>query len=565
LKERGYYFFNSDNIIIQADSAAYKVRIRLKLKENTPNLATERYFIDKIIVIPNFNIQDQKNGKYQIPMKPDSLNKYSYGDIFIIDSGKKFRRKTFENSFSFGKENLYNRTDHNLSLSRLSNLGVFKFVKNEFLISDTLNHKFDVYYLLTPRQFQSLRLEALGRTNSANYSGGEINLNWTHRNIFKGAEHLRIALYGEFDIQLGGPKDANNIIRTGTELLLSVPRLWAPFRLKHRTSFIPRTNIALGYELQSRTQLYSMNNFKASFGYHWKENIRIEHDLKIFDLTFVSPAYITDKYESMMDSNEYLQRVVEQQLIFGPVYSYTFTNTMLPLKNTVYYKGTLDLAGTLFGLLSGANLNSGIQKKILGIPFSQYAKIENDFRFYHKMGKSFTAAGRIFAGLAYPYGNSDNIPFTKQFFSGGSNSVRAFRARTLGPGSFDPTNTGSSFFFDQSGDIRLELNAEIRAKLYQFIHLAVFADAGNIWLVNEDIERPGAAFSKNFIHEIAIGGGIGLRLDFSILVLRLDLSMPFRIPYFAPDERWAFDKINFNDPVWRKNNLILNIAIGYPF
>ncbi|MCW3160136.1 translocation and assembly module lipoprotein TamL [Chryseobacterium oryctis] len=568
LKEKGFYYFSGDNIIVQADSTVsknHKVELNVKLKDNTPDLATQQFSIDKVIVFPNYNIKDVRDGKYKIPMDKDSLSKYAVGDMYVIDPEHKFKPKIFDRALYFEQGDLYNRADHNLTLNRLINLGVFKFVKNEFIVSDSLQNKFDAYYLLTPRQFQSLRLEALGRTNSANYIGSEVNLNWTHRNIFRGAEQLKASIYGAFDVQMGGPKDANNIIRTGANVQLSFPRIVAPFRFNTSSAYVPRTNINLGFEFQNRTQLYTLKNFNASFGYIWKENARKEHDLKIFDATFVSPTNITPKYEEMMENNVYLRRVVEKQLIFGPTYSFTYTNTMLPKTNTIYYKGTLDLAGNLTGLVTGANVEKGKQKSIFGVPFSQYFKLENDFRFYHKFGENTSLATRLIAGFAYPYGNSNDIPFSKQFFVGGSNSIRAFRARTLGPGSYDPRNQNATFFFDQSGDVKLEMNAEYRANLYKFLNAAVFVDAGNIWLVNEDIERPGAKFSKEFMNEIAVGAGVGLRLDFSILVLRLDLAMPLRVPYYEKNDRWTFDKINFGDSNWRKDNLILNIAIGYPF
>jgi len=567
LKEKGFYYFHPDNIIVQADSTVsknHKVEMIVKLKDNTPQLAKEQFSIDKVVVFPDYNISDVRKGKYQIPMNTDSLSGYTYNDIYVIDPDKRFKPKIFDRALYFKKGDLYNRSDHNLSLNRLISLGVFKFVKNQFVVSDSLHHRFDAYYLLTPRQLQSLRLEALGRTNSANYAGSELNLNWTHRNFFRGAEQLKISAYGAFDVQVGGPKDANNIFRAGANAQLSIPRIVAPFRFHSSSAFVPRTNITLGYEFQNRTKYYTLNNFNFSFGYNWKENARKEHDLKILDVTLVSPAKVTPLYDSIAITPA-LKRIVEKQLIFGPVYTYTYTNTMLPKTNTFYYRGMLDLAGNITGLLTGASAKKGKQKEIFNIPFSQYAKMENDFRFYHKFGEKTSFASRIIAGIAYPYGNSEYIPFSRQFFSGGSNSIRAFRARTLGPGSYDPRTQTSDFFFDQSGDIKLELNAEYRANIYKFLNVAAFADAGNIWLVNEDPDRPGAKFSKDWLSEIAVGAGVGLRLDFSILILRLDLAMPLRIPYYEKGERWTFDKIKFGSSSWRKDNLILNIAIGYPF
>lgn len=576
LKDKGFYYFSQDNIIVQADSTVTKdpkVELIVKLKDNTPKLATEQFTIDKVVVFPNYNLRDAKKGKYNIPMDPDSLRGNEYNDIYVVDPDKKFKPKIFDRALYFNKGDIYNRKDHNLSLNRLISLGVFKFVKNEFVVSDSLNHKFDAYYVLTPRELQSLRLEALGRTNSANYAGSELNLNWTQRNFFRGAEQFKASVYGAFDVQMGGPADAENIFRAGTNVQLSIPRIVAPFRFNSSSAFVPRTNMKLGYEFQNRTTLYSLNTFNASFGYQWKENVRKEHELNIFDVSLIRPANVTAKFDSISKGNAYQQRIVDKQLIFGPTYSYTYSTTMLPRKNTFYYKGMLDLAGNITGLVTGANAKEGKEKTIFGVPFSQYAKIENDVRFYHKFNEKTSFASRLIAGVAIPYGNSEHIPFSRQFFVGGSNSIRAFRARTLGPGSYDPRpdQDKNKFMFDQSGDVKLEFNAEYRANLYKFLNVAAFVDAGNIWLINDDINdegvntRPGGKFSKEFLSEIAVGAGVGLRLDFSILVLRLDLSMPLRIPYYEKGDRWTFDRINFGDSSWRKDNLILNIAIGYPF
>ncbi|WP_209390803.1 BamA/TamA family outer membrane protein [Chryseobacterium sp. RR2-3-20] len=570
LKNRGFYYFNPDNIIVQADSTVSKkheVELIVKLKDKTPDLAKDQFTIDKVVVFPNYNLRDAKRGKYNIPMNADSLKGYEYNNIYVVDPYKKFKPRVFDRALYFEKGDLDNRKNHNLSLNRLINLGVFKFVKNEFVVSDSLNHKFDAYYILTPRELQSLRLEALGRTNSANYAGSEVNLNWTQRNFFRGAEQFKASLYGAFDVQIGGPAYAENIFRAGANTQLSIPRIVAPFRFNSSSAFVPRTNIQLGYEFQNRTTLYTLNTFSASFGYQWKENIRKEHELKLIDVTYIAPANETPKFIALKEGNPYLTRITERQLIFGPTYSYTYSTTMLPQRNTFYYKGMLDLAGNLTGLISGANVRDGNQKNIFGVPFSQYVKVENDVRFYHKFTEKTSLATRFIAGVAVPYGNSNFIPFSRQFFVGGSNSIRAFRARTLGPGSYDPrTETNTRALFDQAGDVKLELNAEYRANLYKFLNVAAFIDAGNIWLLEDpQNERPGGKFSKNFLSETAVGAGLGLRLDFSILILRLDLAMPLRVPYYEKGDRWTFDKINFGSGAWRRDNLILNIAIGYPF
>ena len=569
LKENGYYYFSPDNIIVQADSTIannHKVEMFVKLKDNTPSLATDQFTIDKVVVFPDYNIDDVKGGVYEIPYNTDSLKVYN--DIYIIDPKEKFKPKMFDRALYFDRGDLYNKADHNLSLNRLISLGVFKFVKNEFIVSDSINHKFDAYYLLTPRPFKSLRLEALGKTNSANYAGSEVNLNWTHRNIFRGAEQFKAAVFGAFDVAVGGQRDANNIIRIGGNAQLSIPRIVAPFKFNSSSAFVPRTNAEIRYEFQNRTKLYTLHNFNANFGYLWKENARKEHELKVMDITLVYPAKITEEYQQeILDpmNGPALKRVVEKQLIFGPNYSYTYTDTAQPKTNNFYYKGSVDLAGTVAGLLTGADAKAGKQKEIAKIPFSQFAKMEHDFRYYRKINDKSSLASRIIAGVAFPYGNSEYVPFSRQFFVGGGNSIRAFRARTLGPGSYDPRTQTTSFFIDQAGDIKLEMNLEYRANIYKFLNAAAFVDAGNIWLVNEDESRIGGKFSKDFAKEIAVGAGVGLRLDFNILLLRLDLAMPLRVPYYPEGERWRLNDIDFGNKDWRKDNLILNIAIGYPF
>lgn len=175
-------------------------------------------------------------------------------------------------------------------------------------------------------------------------------------------------------------------------------------------------------------------------------------------------------------------------------------------------------------------------------------------------------ANRALVGISYPYGNTKQLPFVKQFFAGGTNSIRAFRSRSIGPGSFrDKRSDNPGFYSDQGGDLRLELNSELRFKVNKILEPAFFVDAGNVWLVNDDVNQPGGRFSKHFLSELAVGTGIGLRLDFSILLFRLDAAIPLRKPWLEPGNRWVIDQINFGDKEWRRKNLILNLAIGYPF
>lgn len=562
LKEKGFFYFNPDYLLIQVDStvADHQVDLIVKIKEATPKMAETPYQINKIIVYPNYSI-----GVDSLIDNKNSIVKYN--DITIIDSTKMFKPRVFDRTLNFSKGDLYNRTDHNLSLNRLVNLGTFKFVKNQFKVSDTIGNYLDAYYFLTPLPKKSLRLELLAKTNSANYTGTELNLNWSNRNAIGGAELLTISAFGGLEVQVSGQNNGFNVYRFGSEANLIWPRLVAPFRFHSPSGFVPKTKLTLGYEYQNRTKLYSLQTFKGSFGYLWKESERKEHLLNLTEITYASPRNVTALYLDQIQANQSLQKVIDKQLIFGPTYSYTYTNTVQKRKkNTFYYKGTVDLAGNITGLATGADTKKGNTINIFNVPFSQFIKIENDFRHYYKLGPDSQIASRIIVGAGYAYGNSTEMPFIKQFFIGGTNSLRAFRARSIGPGTFDGSTTATNTFLpDQSGDIKLELNTEYRAKIYGLVKGALFIDAGNIWLLNENAEKPGAKFSKKFISELAVGAGAGLRFDFSFLVLRTDLAFPIRKPYLSEGNRWVLDKVDFGSGSWRKENLIFNLAIGYPF
>ncbi|HEU0136554.1 MAG TPA: BamA/TamA family outer membrane protein, partial [Flavobacterium sp.] len=561
LKEVGYYYFNPDFIKVQVDSTVGTTEVDLivKVKEETPPQSRNVYTINDIYIYPNFTIR-----RDTVNVEDDDIVKHK--DFTIIDKKDLFNPRVFERTMSFQKGDLYNRTDHNLSLNRLVNLGTFKFVKNQFRPADSLENSLDAYYFLTPLTKKSIRVELLGTTNSANYTGSELNINWSNRNTFKGAELLTISAFGGVEVQVSGQNQGFNVYRVGAEANLIWPRFISPFRFDVPSGFVPRTKATLGYEFQFREQLYALSSLRAQFGYLWKENIRKEHQFNITEINYVRPINVTELYLERVAQTPALGKVIERQLIFGPTYSYTYTNTMQTAKtHTIYYKGALDLSGNAAGLISGANIRKGDTVKVFNVPFSQYIRAENEFRHYMKLGLTSQLASRIIVGTGYGYGNSDELPFIKQFFIGGTNSVRAFRARSIGPGTFREDTDENSFLPDQSGDLKLELNTELRAKLVSVVHGALFVDAGNIWLVNEDPEKPGGKISKDFLKELAVGTGAGLRFDLSFLVLRLDLAFPLRKPYLPENDRWVFDQIDFGSKGWRKENLVFNLAIGYPF
>lgn len=561
LKERGFYYFNEDYLLVQVDStvANHEVDLLVKIKKDIPQKAKNQYTINNIFVYPNYNLKKDT-------ISTTKMDTIKYEDITIIENKTLFKPFIFDKTMLFDKGDLYNRTTHNLSLSRLITLGTFKFVKNEFKENtDSLKNQLDAYYYLTPLPKKSIQVEALAKTNSANYSGTELNINWSNRNTFKGAELLKISAFAGLEVQVSGQNNGFNVYRFGGEANLIWPRFISPFKMSSGSAYVPNTKASLSYEYQLRTKLYSLKSFNGSFGYLWKENERKEHNLNILNIAYTSSNNVSDLYKSQIAENPSLQKVIDKQFILGTTYSYTYTNTMLKNRNNnIYFKGGVDLSGNSVGLILGAN-DGDNPKNILGVPFSQYSKLEMEFRHYYNFNKETKLASRIIIGAGIPYGNSNELPFIKQFFIGGTSSIRAFRARSIGPGTYNGNEATNSFLPDQSGDLKLELSTELRTKIYKLVKGAVFVDAGNIWLLNESDEKPGAQFSGQFLNELVVGAGVGLRFDFNFLVLRTDLAFPLRKPYLPKGNRWVIDDISFGNSGWRKENLIFNLGIGYPF
>jgi outer membrane protein assembly factor BamA len=473
----------------------------------------------------------------------------------------------FPRILRFDSGDVYNRKDHNLTLNRLINLDVFKFVKNRFEISPQTSEadtgRLNAFYYLTPQPKKSLRAELSGNTKSNNYVGSLVRFTFRNRNSFRGAEQLEIHANVGSEVQYSGTNSGFNSFRLGAGLGFSIPRFVVPFFKFNTTSaYVPRTRIGLDYEILNRQKLYTLTSVRGELGYVWKPEVRKEHQFNPIAINYVEPLNITPLYLDSIKRDLTLRQAIDTQFIIGSNYTYTFDQLINDPKGTgFFFSGNIDLSGNIAGLVTGANIKDGNQKRIFGAPFSQYIKTQADFRYYHAVSTKTRLANRIILGLGYPYGNSLQMPFIKQFFIGGNNSIRAFRSRSVGPGTYINRraidDSSNNFLPDQSGDIKIELNTELRYKFTSIIEGALFVDAGNIWLYNEHPDKPGAKFTKNFIKEFAVGAGAGIRLDLTILLLRIDAAVPIRKPYLPLGQRRVKD-VN-------TSNIVYNIGIGYPF
>lgn len=564
LKQRGFYYFNPDFLIVEADSTIgnHSVNLYLKVKSETPASAKELYRVNDVYTFTNYRLLDTAATDSQ------KKNADFYNDYYVVDKNKLYKPSLFERAMQFQPGDVYNQRDHNRTLSRLINLNLFRFVKNSFRpVKGEDTASLDVFYYLTPGPKKSIQGEINGNTKSNNLVGSSITIGWMNRNTFRGGELLSIKGTGGFEVQYSGNFRGYNTYRAGIETALSFPRFLVPFiNLRTKGSFMPKTNISLAYDILNKRKLYTMQSFRAEYGYVWKEDIRKEHTLNPISVNYVQPLQVTDLYMSSAANNPVLLKAIEKQFILGSNYNFNYNQLQgkPAMSGGFYFNGGVDLSGNIAGFLMDANVRKGNVRELFNVQYSQYAKFEADVRAYAKISSSAVWANRLIMGFGLPYGNSLSLPYVKQFFIGGTNSIRAFRSRSLGPGTYRDT-VSTLFLPDQSGDMKLEANTELRAKLAGPLHGALFLDAGNIWLFNSDSSQVGGRFSKTFLKEIAVGGGAGIRLDISFLVIRLDVAVPLRKPYLPEGERWVLDRMDFSSKSWRKDNIVFNLGIGYPF
>lgn len=564
LKSKGYYNFNPDLLIFEADTNQYEDRkydLYLRLKTNTPEIAIHPYTIQEIQVFPNYSLNQEM----------EDLDTATVRGIDIIQRPEVFRPDLLEKYVLLKEGSKFNPQVSRLTSNRLSNIGNFRYVNIAFDEKDTIRSEDGTYplkatILLSPLNKRAVRAEIQGVTKSNSFVGPALILNYQNRNIFRAGEILNITGKFGYEQQIqSGDRDALRSIEFGLQGSLVFPRVLFPVPLMNRFQHsIPKTRINLGYEYQNRTALYRLSSYNASFGYFWNVNRYVYHEFNPVSLSIVNLANTSPEFEEILNANPFLRRSFEQQFISGMNYTFNYNQLVdEQRKNAIFLGATVDLAGNLF---RGVNslFNSENPGSIFGLEFAQYLKGDVDLRFYHKFTKENVLVSRVFAGAGVPLGNSLSLPFVKQYFAGGPRSVRAFRIRSLGPGSFIPQSIGSGGFFDQAGDIRLEANLEYRFPFNKYLKGAFFADAGNVWLFNENEALPGGRFSGNWAEELGVGAGFGLRVDIQIFVLRFDLATPVRRPWLEKSERWM-EEIRFNSREWRRENLILNFAIGYPF
>jgi outer membrane protein assembly factor BamA len=582
LKLNGYYYFRPDFLLIKADSNqnARKVDLFLELKPNLLQTSLKQYFVKDISVYVD---------------TPDSTNAIEIRrGLRVFDKRNTYKPRVFNDAVGFRSGRLYSSQTHDVSLARLINLRNFKFVKNRFdLVNRSDSALINVVYELTPLKSKSFQAEFNALTRSNNLAGTLLGVNWSNRNIFRGAEILKLGVNTGFDFQIGSrlSNSVNSYYRVAGDADLTFPRFLLPFYNVRagRNQALPKTNINVGYErliqkgvgfrndssTYSYTQ-YTITSLRSSLGYSWRKNTQIEHSFTPLSINLIKPKNISEEFVDIIirsasagniqDLLRY-DKILQTRLILGGQYNFIYTPTQrLNSRHYFYLNAGVDIAGNISGLIR-KKLEDG-SKRIMNTIFEQYARFDLETRYYLDFTPNIRLANRLILGYGLPYGNSLSLPYqVKQYFVGGSNSIRAFRARSLGPGSFKATDS-LAIFTSYYGDVKLEMNSELRIKVSQLINLAIFVDAGNIWSAkynDQSFYSEDGTFGKNFYKQIAVGGGMGLRLDLTYIKIRFDFAVPFRKPWLDEKERWVIDEIAPFSKSWRKQNFITNIAVDYPF
>lgn len=565
LHNKGYYYLQEDHLLFKVDSTIgnNQLLVVLELKKNVPEKATRAYHISKVVVNPSFSFGDSSLAGARC----DTIEQMCiYGNDSI------FKAKMLSENIYIERDSVFRRAYRDLTLKRLISLGVFEFVNVRYE-EDTSDAQglIGIVELASGRR-KSVQAELKMATKSNGFTGPGIDFSFTDRNLFKGAEYLKLTFDAGYEAQLGAGQQGLNSYLLGLNAEYRFPKSLSMLKLPHKrfNESASQTKYKLGFRSLNRVNFYQLNSLDFMVGFVWKSNIKTQHELNVVNLNYLVLPNTSAEFEAKLSENQRLRQSFENQFIFGPSYYLTYSNQSEEKAVNTYFKGGVDLSGNLLSTIkriqTGTKANIDEPFTLAGLPYSQYTRLETDLRMYLHLSEKTDLAYRAFAGVGLPYGNSATLPFVKQYFTGGASDNRGFAPRSVGPGSFSPTLATDSTlnFIDQTGDIKIQTNLEYRFPIISFFKAAVFTDISNVWLTNADSLRPGAQFDANsFMNEFAISTGFGFRIDVSLFILRLDLGIPLVDPRLPENERLVVPKLG--NSTYRQNHLVYTIAIGYPF
>lgn len=556
LREHGYYYFNAAYTTFRADTLIRPGYVQLEVRpvDNRPVAADHPWYIGHTYVNVRSNdratldkVLNTRNYTYQ----------YSGGKLPM-------RASMWRHAMAHRKGDLFRQSDQKMSLSKLGELGVLSQIDVSYVPRDTtaLCDTLDVMVSAVMDKLYDSTFEMNATMKSNQQVGPGISYELAKRNAFRGAEKVSFKVFGSYEWQTGaGAQGHNSLLNSyeiGTQLAFKYPRFMFPFISRRHLRFPATTQFALDADWKNRSKFYNMVSMGLSVTYDWHKRSQLKHTLTLFSLDFDKLNHTTATFDSIMTANPALYVSMRNQFVPSLTYTLTYQPATTG-RNPWWVQVTAKEAGNITSAIYAAAGQSFSRKdkNLLGNPFAQFVKVTAEMHKVVKFTPNVNLAARIFGGVIWAYGNSKSAPYADQFYVGGANSIRAFTVRSLGPGAYKAANSRYSYM-DQTGDIKLEANAELRARLFGDLHGAVFLDAGNVWLMHDDPKRPDARLTASTLKHIALGTGVGLRYDLDFLVLRFDVGIALHAPY-------ATAKSGFYNIEKFKDGLGLHFAIGYPF
>ena len=574
LQQNGYYRFNKDFISYSADTvrSTYLVDLTLHLlqfKAYTDNEPSDhkQYKIGKVSFITDYDVL-QSSALSSIEIN-DSIHYKNY-PIYYKDN-LYLRPKVLVDNLQIRPGELYNEKNVQRTYNNFGRLSALKYTNVRFFdtqVADT--NLLNCYVLLTKGRHQSVAFEVEG-TNSAGDLGAAASVSFQHRNLFHGSETFMVKLRGAYEaisgLQQGYSND--NYTEYGVESSINFPSFLFPFlATDFKNRIRATTEFGLQYNAQQRPE-FSRKVASASWSYKWSNSRKSQHRFDLLDVSFLYFPWVSDTFKQKYEENNqsyifeynYKDRLIVRM---GYMFNYNSAGERMAnntiKSNSFSIRAGLESAGNVMYAISNLtkqSKNSDGEYSLLNIPYAQYVKGDFDFSRNIVIDDKNAIAYHVGVGIAVPYGNSKSIPYIKQYFSGGANSVRGWSVRELGPGSFP----GDGNYLNQSGDIKFDASIEYRSKLFWLLQGALFVDAGNIWTIKEYENQPGGQFDiSKFYKQIAFAYGLGIRIDLDYLVFRIDGGMKALNPaYSSGKQRYPILNPNF------KRDFTFHLAVGYPF
>lgn len=593
LRNQGFYDFRKQFITFDVDSSfgGNSVRMHTIISNPTDTTSHKKYTIRNIYFIGDA-------GMDRFGQKRDTVQ---YKKVNYLSYRKYVSPKVLDKKIRFSPGQPYSLVRTNRTLRQLGDLDVYRFAAvNYTVVKDSLAPMLDAYVNVSPaKRFQETTEAGF---NVSSVSTSQISplpfgsIRFKVRNIFGGAENLEIGLRLGLE---GQPSAVTNDLVTTTELggnvALYFPQFLFPLSLTDKynvTLYNPRTRINTAFTYTNRED-YTRTNTELSLDYFWVRSQRLQYVVSLVDINFVDVARISPAYQQYLESLRTRGIPIIETFKSGVISSMSGTmlfnsNNINQTRDAKYIKLYAEI-GNLPSVLTGGRTKgfsgwfSDFLSERTNTNFRSYSylRLNADYRRYYKLKENMFFVARGNVGLVNPVGGSDNIlPYEKFFFAGGGSSIRAWRPRKLGPGSYTPPFRQNSngdpeivngfpqrdYRPEQPGELLLETNLEYRFNIFSYFNGALFLDAGNVWSLEEDASRPGAGFSKDFYKEFAVGTGFGLRMDFSFLIVRFDVATKMIDPAEPEGERFVLDRFRFNRMFSSKNmQNSFNLGIGYPF